>query len=246
MRSPLLTLLAITLALGAVHAQSTAVHPRPQQTTRPPTHADTLRGSITPERAWWDATFYDLHARISPADSSIAGHVEITYLVVAPAREMQIDLQMPLVIDSVTQNHHTLTARRDGNAFFIALTDAQKLGEHYTVDVYYHGKPKVALRPPWDGGLTWTADSLGNPWVATTNQGLGASVWWPNKDTQADEPDSQRVAITAPDSMIDASNGRLRSTTHHADGTTPYEWFVSSPIKTHDVANNASSYRHHR
>jgi len=246
----LLSLLAIPLALFPARAQTAATqtagsHPRPEQTIAPPTHADTLRGSITPERAWWDATFYDLHTRVSPADSSISGYVGITYQVLAPAREMQIDLQMPLVIDSVTQSHRVLNVRRDGNAFFTSLLDAQKLGEHKTVLVYYHGKPKVALRPPWDGGYTWVQDSLGNRWVATSNQGLGASVWWPNKDTQADEPDSQRVAITVPDSMIDVSNGRLRSTTHNADGTTTYEWFVASPINNYDVAVNAGSYAHY-
>jgi aminopeptidase N len=241
----LLSLLALPLALLPARAQTATVHPRPQQTVAPPTHADTLRGSITPERAWWDATFYDLHTRVSPADSSISGYVGITYQVLAPAREMQIDLQMPLVIDSVTQSHRVLNIRRDGDAFFASLLEAQKIGEHKTVLVYYHGKPKVALRPPWDGGYTWVRDSLGNRWVATSNQGLGASVWWPNKDTQADEPDSQRVAITVPDSMIDVSNGRLRSTTHNANGTTTYEWFVASPINNYDVAVNAGSYAHY-
>ena len=245
MRTALLPLLAIPLALHTARAQTAAVHPRPQQTIAPPTHADSLRGSITPERAWWDATFYDLHTRVSPADSSISGRVAITYLVVAPAREMQIDLQQPLVIDSITQSRRVLNIRRDGNAYFASLLDTQKIGEHKTVVVYYHGKPKVALRPPWDGGFTWVRDSLGNRWVATSNQGLGASVWWPNKDTQADEPDSQRVAITVPDSMIDVSNGRLRSTTHNADSTTTYEWFVTSPINNYDVAVNAGSYAHY-
>ena len=245
MRTALLPLLAIPLALHTARAQTAAVHPRPQQTIAPPTHADSLRGSITPERAWWDATFYDLHTRVSPADSSISGRVGITYLVVAPAREMQIDLQQPLVIDSITQSRRVLNIRRDGNAYFASLLDTQKIGEHKTVVVYYHGKPKVALRPPWDGGFTWVRDSLGNRWVATSNQGLGASVWWPNKDTQADEPDSQRVAITVPDSMIDVSNGRLRSTTHNADSTTTYEWFVTSPINNYDVAVNAGSYAHY-
>ncbi|MFI5242971.1 MAG: M1 family metallopeptidase [Gemmatimonadales bacterium] len=245
MRASRLSLLAIPLALLPARAQTAAVHPRPQQTIAPPTHADSLRGSITPERAWWDATFYDLHTRIDPADSTIAGHVGITYLVVAPAREMQIDLQQPLLIDSVTESHRVLNIRRDGDAFFVSLLDEQKVGEHKTVVVYYHGKPKVALRPPWDGGFTWVRDSLGNRWVATSNQGLGASVWWPNKDTQADEPDSQRVAITVPDSMIDVSNGRLRGTTHNDDGTTTYEWFVTSPINNYDIAVNAGSYAHY-
>ena len=241
----LLALLALPLALLPARAQTTAAHPRPQQSIAPPTHADSLRGSITPERAWWDATFYDLHTRISPADSTISGYVGISYTVLAPAREMQIDLQMPMVIDSIEQNRRTLNFRRDSNAFFASPLEEQKVGDHKAVIVYYHGKPRAAIRPPWDGGYSWAHDSLGHRWVATSNQGLGASVWWPNKDTQADEPDSQRVAITVPDSMIDVSNGRLRSTTHNADGTTTFEWFVASPINNYDVAVNAGSYAHY-
>ncbi len=133
--------------------------------------------------------------------------------MVAPAREMQIDLMVPLVVDSMVQDGQAVSFRRDGNAFFARPTAPQAVGARKTITVYYHGKPQPARRPPWDGGFTWTSDSLGRPWVVTTDQGLGASVWWPNKDIGADEPDSQRIALTVPDPMIDVSNGRLRSVT---------------------------------
>ncbi|HET7595747.1 MAG TPA: M15 family metallopeptidase, partial [Burkholderiales bacterium] len=58
-------------------------------------HADTLRGSNGPARAWFDVQFYDLHTRVHPADSSISGWNAITYRVLQPAQEMQIDLQVP-------------------------------------------------------------------------------------------------------------------------------------------------------
>ena len=208
------------------------------------THADTIRGSNTPQRAWWDAAFYDLHVKVNPADSSIAGHNAITYRVLKPAREMQIDLQMPLVVDSIVQDGLELSARRDGNAFFVTLVAPQRRGATKKISVYYHGKPTVAQRPPWDGGFAWARDSLGRPWVATANEGTGASVWWPNKDNYSDEPDSQRVAITVPDSLIDVSNGRLRSTTPNANGTTTYEWFVKNPINNYNVTVNAGHYAH--
>ena len=208
------------------------------------THADTLRGSNTPERAWWDAAFYDLHVRVNPADSSISGYNTITYRVLKPAREMQIDLQVPLVVDSIVQDGTELSARRDGNAYFVRLITPQRVGSRKNISVYYHGKPTVAQRAPWDGGFVWTRDSLARPWIATANEGTGASVWWPNKDIYSDEPDSQRVAITIPDSVIDVSNGRLRKTTPNADGTTTYEWFVSNPINNYDVAVNAAHYAH--
>jgi len=214
------------------------------QDTTTYTRADTLRGSNGPGREWWDVAFYDLHVRVNPADSSIAGRNGITYRVLRPAQEMQIDLQVPLEVDSIVQDRRALRYRRDGNAFFVTLAARQRAGEVRTVTVHYRGKPRAARRPPWDGGFIWARDSLGNHWVATANEGLGASVWWPNKDYLADEPDSQRIAITVPDPMVDVSNGRLRSTVHNADGTTTFEWFVSSPINNYNVAVNAGGYAH--
>ena len=224
-------------------AQTAATPPR---TARVYTHADTLRGSYTtPARAWWDVTFYDLHVVVSPADSSVRGYNGITYRVLGPGRELQIDLMVPLSVDSMVQDGGPVAFRRDGNAFFATPSGHQRAGEQKTITVYYHGTPQVAKRPPWEGGFSWTADSLGRPWVVTTDQGMGASVWWPNKDTQADEPDSQRVALTLPDPLQDVSNGRLRSTTHNANGSTTYEWFVVNPINNYAIAVAAGSYAHY-
>jgi aminopeptidase N len=209
------------------------------------TRADTLRGDpATPGRAWWDATFYDLHVAIDPSDSTIRGRNAITYRVLGPARELQIDLMVPLEVDSIVQDGKHLAFRRDGNAFFATAASPQRTGEVRTVTVHYGGRPQVAKRPPWEGGFSWSADSLGRPWIVTTDQGMGASVWWPNKDTQADEPDSQRVALTLPAPLVDVSNGRLRRVTPNADTTTMYEWFVVNPINNYAIAVAAGHYAH--
>ena len=127
--------------------------------------ADTLRGSFTtPGRAWWDATFYDLHVTIRPNDSTIAGYNGITYKVSRPATEMQIDLMEPLVVDSMKQDGRTVRYRREGAAFFARLTSPQPVGQHKTLTVYYHGRPQIAKNPPWQGGFSWARDSLGRPW----------------------------------------------------------------------------------
>ena len=262
MREPALRSFVFAVALNVCSAaclasQNPAAPPRRDSTSaaRAPrvpyvpktSRADTLRGSYTtPGRSWWDVTFYDLHVAISPADSGVAGHNGITYRVLAPGREMQIDLMEPLAVDSMVQDGRAVQFRRDGNAFFAALTSPQPTGRHKTITVYYHGRPRLAKNPPWQGGFTWTTDSLGRPWVVTTDQGMGASVWWPNKDTQADEPDSQRVALTLPAPMVDVSNGRLRRTTRHADGTATYEWFVVNPINNYAIAVAGGSYAHYR
>ncbi len=212
------------------------------QTPRVFGHADTLRGSNGPGRAWWDATFYDLHARVNPTDGSVIGHNGITYTVLASAAPMQIDLQPPLAVDSMVQSGQRVPYRRDGNAYFVTLAAPQPLGSRQTVTVYYHGTFGEGSGTPGrrSGPFTWSTDSSGAPWFASANEGPGASTWWPLKDFSADEPDSQRIAITLPDPLVDVSNGRLRSTTHNADGTTTFEWFVANPINSYNVAINAS------
>ena len=235
-------LFTFACALALVLAASTNAEAQERRTF---TRADTLRGSIGPARAWWDVSFYDLRVRVNPKDSSISGMNRITYRMLELGTEMQLDLQQPMVMDSVVWGgHHALTMRRDGNAYFVTFPTEVSRSKTDSVIAYFHGKPRAAQRAPWDGGYVWARDSLGNRWIATANQGLGASVWWPNKDTQADEPDSQRVAITVPDSIMDVSNGRLRSVTNHADGTTTWEWFVTNPINNYDVAVNAARYAH--
>src|SRR5262245_60900863 len=230
--------LVTALLMASAHSVSA-------QAERSYTRADTLRGSYTtPARSWWDVTFYDLHVQVNPADSTIRGYNTITYRVLNPAQEMQIDLMEPLQIDSMVQDGKTVTFRREGAAFFATLTSPQTAGALETITVYYHGEPTIARRPPWEGGFSWAADSLKRSWVVTTDQGMGASAWWPNKDTQAEEPDSQRVAITVPDPMINVSNGRLRSTTHNPNKTTTYEWFVTNPINNYAIAVAAGSYAH--
>lgn len=217
----------------------------PAAAQRPFTRADTLRGAYdTPGRAWWDATFYDLHVRVDPATQAIEGSNAITYRALADGQEMQIDLMEPLQVDSMMVAGRRVQFRREGNAFFPALPSVQRAGTMGTITVHYHGVPQVAKRPPWEGGFSWLTDSLGRPWIVTTDQGMGASVWWPNKDTQADEPDSQRVAITVPAPLVNVSNGRLRRVVPNSDGTTTYEWFVTNPINNYAIAVAAGNYSH--
>lgn len=210
------------------------------------TRADTLRGSNGPARAWWDVTWYDLNVRISPADSSITGANTIVYDVVQarPDPSLQIDLQGPLAIDSVVSGGSRLEWTSEGNAHFVHLPGPTTAGERGSVTVHYGGRPVIAALPPWDGGFIWATDGQGAPWVATANQGRGASVWWPNKDFQGEEPDSQRIVLTVPTSMTAVSNGRLRGTRTNDDGTHSFEWFVSAPINNYGIAVNAGDFAH--
>ncbi|MEX0928019.1 MAG: M1 family metallopeptidase [Balneolales bacterium] len=208
------------------------------------TREDTLRGSITAERAWWDVTFYDLHVSIDPEDSLIRGYNNITYRVTGKPVRMQIDLQKPLEIDRIVQDDRELSYERKGPVHFIEPPAGLQTGSLYTLTVHYSGQPRVAANPPWDGGFVWESDPNGNPWIATANQGIGASVWWPNKDHQSEQPDSMAMHITVADSLINVSNGRLRDKTVNGDGTATWSWFVSQPINNYNVAINAGNYVH--
>ncbi len=207
------------------------------------THDDTLRGSITPERAWWDLKFYDLKVKVSPADSTINGSVSVRYGVLKPYQTLQIDLQRPLNIERIMQDGQNLTFRRDGNAFFVNLLKPQITGNQEYITIYYSGKPHPAKRAPWDGGFSWKTDKAGNAFIATSCQGLGASVWWPCKDHQSDEPDSMAISVTVPQNLVEVSNGRLRNVTKHSDGTHTFDWFVRNPINNYGVNVNIGQYQ---
>lgn len=208
------------------------------------THQDTLRGSITPERVWWDLKFYHLSLKVEPKDSSISGNNLVVYKVLKAAQSMQIDLQNPLKITKVTQDGKALKFRRDGNAFFITLNKKQLIGKQESILVYYEGKPRPAKNAPWDGGFSWKKDTSGNWFIATSCQGIGSSLWWPCKDHMYDEPDSMAISVTVPKNLTDVSNGRLRKVTENNDDTHTFHWFVANPINNYGVNVNIGNYVH--
>lgn len=208
------------------------------------TKQDSLRGSITPERAWWDLTYYHLDISVDPSTKSIKGKNSVHYKVLKPNSVLQIDLQAPLIITKVTQNGEELSVDHQGNAHFIKLKSDQKKNSLQSLDVYYEGQPKEAKRAPWDGGFSWKKDDNGNDFVATSCQGLGASVWWPNKDHMYDEVDSMLISVRVPKALMEVSNGQLRGVEDHKDGTNTYHWFVNNPINNYGVNVNIGDYVH--
>ncbi len=213
-------------------------------TAQPFTHQDTLRGSITPERAWWDLSYYDLAIDFDINNKAIKGTNTIYFFVTAPQQVMQIDLQEPLKITYVDFKGQKLTYTREGDVYWIRFPYPLAAGDREKITIQYEGIPVVAVRPPWDGGLTWSKDNNDYPFVATSCQGLGASVWWPCKDHMYDEPDSMLLRITVPSSLSEVSNGRLRHIDYLPDGRRTYHWFVSNPINNYGVNANIGKYAH--
>lgn len=208
------------------------------------TRKDSLRGSLTPERVWWNVKYYDLSVTVNPDDRYISGKNTITYQVESPHQIMQIDLQQPMKIDSIIQDHKKISFQSEGNHHFLELVSPQSKGEEKEITIYFSGKPKVARRPPWDGGFTWTKDSNGIDFIANANQGIGASVWWPLKDHPTEEPDrGMRITVTTPKHLMDVSNGRLINTTE-TETTKTWTWEVVNPINAYGVNISIADYVH--
>ena len=205
------------------------------------TKQDTLRGSVTPERAWWDLTYYHLDIAVDLENKFIKGSNTIEYKVLEPNKKLQVDLQSPLKITKVEQNGKELSFSSEGSAHFINLIDKQRKGKINSVKVYYEGNPKEAVRAPWDGGLSWTRDSNGKHFAATSCQGIGASIWWPNKDHMYDEVDSMLISVNVPKGLMNISNGRLKKIEEFED-TNTYHWYVSNPINNYGVNINIGDY----
>ena len=208
----------------------------------PTSRQDTLRGSITPERAWWDLTYYHLDIKVEPDKKYISGSNTVGYKVLESNKVMQIDLQKPMKITSITSKNKELKFTREGNAYFVELRKKQKKGGVNYIKINYEGFPKEAIRAPWDGGLSWKKDENDNHFIATSCQGLGASVWWPNKDHMYDEVDSMLISVNVPKNLTNVSNGRLKKITELDDGTRTFDWFVTNPINNYGVNINIGDY----
>jgi aminopeptidase N len=206
-------------------------------------HQDTLRGSITPERAWWDLTYYHLDIEVKPELKFISGKNTIYYKVVSEPNEfMQIDLQQPMEITKAIQDGKELEVQVEGNANFLLIPTKQNIGDIKSIEIHYNGYPREAKRAPWDGGFSWKKDQNGKHFIATSCQGLGASVWWPNKDHMYDEVDSMLISVTNPKGLTNVSNGRLRKLVENNNNTVTSHWFVSNPINNYGVNLNIGDY----
>ncbi|HEX6649947.1 MAG TPA: M1 family metallopeptidase [Pyrinomonadaceae bacterium] len=208
------------------------------------TRQETLRGSVTPERAWWDLLHYHLKVEFLLETRRLKGSNTITFKTLKPGIKMQIDLQPPLSITKITHGDSELKFEREGNVYWVMFEKEIPQGVEDKIEVFYEGIPVVSKNPPWVGGITWGRDDLGEPFIVTTCQGIGASIWWPNKDHGADEPDrGMQISVTVPENLAAVSNGRLKKTDHDvAAKKKTFHWEVLNPINNYGVNVNIGNY----
>ncbi|MBM3433021.1 MAG: M1 family metallopeptidase [Bacteroidetes bacterium] len=213
---------------------------------------DTLRGTIGPDRAWWNVLHYELTIEPDYTTRLLKGRNRIEFnLTGAPQTDrMQIDLQQPMQIDKVLLGQQSLPFQREGNVYWIDLSAHRSLLPKSkkmaaTIEIQYSGKPRIAVNPPWDGGWIYKKDRSGNPWMSVACQGLGASVWYPCKDHQSDEPDrGAQLNIIVPDTLQAVANGRLLGKKLAGPGKEQWSWNVTSPINNYNLVPYIGRYAH--
>lgn len=213
------------------------------QSPRMYTLKDSLRGMITTQRAWWDLNYYHLNIQVFPKEKKIAGNVVVQFTAINEGNVIQIDLQEPLKMSQVLdENYQPLVwTKPSENVYWIESKKIYKQGEKGIITCYYSGIPRKAIQAPWDGGVSWSKDNQGNDFIATSCQGLGASVWWPCKDHMYDEPDSMRISIEVPKPLVAVSNGRLEKVSDGSENQV-FHWVVKNPINNYGVNMNIARY----
>ena len=209
------------------------------------TRRDSLQGGLRPERACFDVQRYDLNIKVNPDEKSIIGYNDITFKVVGNTNKIQIDLFENMQVDSIVYNTKKLNYKRDNLAVFISFNEDLKVGNQEKIRFYYSGNPTIAKHAPWDGGFVFTKDKQGKNWVGVACQGTGASLWYPCKDSQSDEPDlGATIKVAVPNGLKNVSNGRLLGSEDLKNGYTRWDWEVKNPINTYDVTLNIGDYVH--
>jgi aminopeptidase N len=227
---------------AAAPAEKPKPHIRPNDAGAPiPTRFEMLRGAYGPYRANNDLLYYHLDIRVDPAQKFISGKNTIRFRMLRDDTRIQLDLTDALNIDKILYGAVPLKYERDTAAVFIDFPETLHNGQVYSIDFYYSGHPPETGR---FGGITFKKDASGHDWINTACEGIGASVWWPNKDQWRDEVENMDISVAIPNGLIDVSNGKFGGKTDLGDGYTRWDWHVHYPINNYDVSLNIGNYVH--
>lgn len=209
-----------------------------------PTRQRVLQGKLNPNRTNFDVTFMDMQIKVIPSLKRIEGSNEIYFRAVNDISKIQLDLNYRLQIDSVVYAGKRMLYERDSNVFYLTFEQRIAKGALDKVTIYFSGMPRVAVKPPWDGGFVWSRDENGNPFIGVACEGIGPSIWFPCKDHWSDEPDSVEMKLTVPENLTGVSNGRLIAASQPHNGYRTFTWRVSNPINLYGITVNIGKYAH--
>jgi aminopeptidase N len=210
------------------------------------TRKDSLQGGLRAERTSFDVKKYYLDITVDPEKRFISGSNTISFKTTQNTSKIQIDLFANMRVDSILHDNKKLKYTRDNNAVFIEFPKEIKINKKCDIQFFYSGNPIVAKNAPWDGGFVFKKDAAGKPWIGVAVQGTGASLWYPVKDSQSDEPDNgAKISVAIPNGLMNVSNGNFLGSVDLKNGYTRWDWEVKNPINTYDITVNIADYTHY-
>jgi len=204
-------------------------------------------GPLKPLQAAYNVNYYNLDLTIDHVAQTIGGSLLCRVEIIDPIDTLLLDLDDPFTIDSIL-------FRKNGGSFsittfthtdekiYIDIPESVIAGDMVSVQVFYNGAPRIASNPPWGVGIVWEETSTGDPWIGMTCEDEGADIWWPCKDHPTDEPDSMNMSFTVADPLMCISNGQYLGSVANGNGTSTYNWFISTPINNYNVSIYAAEY----
>ena len=204
-------------------------------------------GPLKPLQAAYNVSYYDLDLTIDHLTQTIGGSLLCQVEIIDPIDTLLLDLDDPFTIDSILFSKNggsfsITTFTHADELIYIDMPEAVSSGDMVSVQVFYNGAPRIASNPPWGVGIVWEQTPDGDPWIGMTCEDQGADIWWPCKDHPTDEPDSMNMSFTVFDPLMCISNGQYLGSVANGNGTSTYNWFISTPINNYNVSIYAAEY----
>lgn len=204
-------------------------------------------GPLKPLQAAYNVNYYDLDLTIDHNALTIGGSLLCRVEIIDPIDTLLLDLDDPFTIDSILYKKNgatfsVTTFTHTDEKIYIDLPETAIAGDMVSVNIFYNGAPRIAAYPPWDCGFVWEQTPSGDPWIGVACEEEGADIWWPCKDHPTDEPDSMDMSFTVQDPLMCISNGQFLGSVSNGNGTSTFNWFISTPINNYNVSIYAAEY----
>ena len=202
----------------------------------------TSGGKLHPLQAIMDIRHYTIALDIDIANQSFKGSTEVNLNLSEKTNTILLDLIHFYTITQIKVNNKVVAFDQKDDKIFINSAAGFEIGNQKVL-VEYNGIPPVAIKPPWDGGFTWSKDSNGNDWISINIQAEGGKMYFPCKDHPSDEPnEGVDMKITVPKNLVVAGPGLLQSVTTKNSKST-YFWKTNYTISNYCILFNIGKYK---
>lgn len=207
-------------------------------------------GSLSELQQAFDISFYDISVAVFPDEQRISGEVTAhVYAISAAVDRLEFDLVRNYDVAHVSVKGTPVTFEHEDDKLLVDLGAELRIEEDAItpVTIRYSGAPPVAVRPPWEGGFTWSEDMKRRHWVGLSCQLEGAKVWLPVKDHPVSRADSVQLAVDVPKPYMVAANGLHKQTSASplSENRHVWHWKTRYPIHNYNINFTMGMFKVH-